>query len=258
MAVLEVDDISIRFGGLQALGNVSVKAQELEIVGLIGPNGAGKTTLFNCITGYYRPNEGRVRFLGVDVTEIPIHERASMGMGRTFQQVGLVKGATVLENLITAQHTKVEYSAAAGILGAGNTWSEEKVLRQRAMEILDLVGLAHLADRRVAGLPYGTMKNVEMAAVLATDPEILMLDEPTSGMGPEESHTFGDVLLRLRKELGLTVLMIEHHVPLVVAVCDYVYCLNFGQLLTEGKPEDVRTHPEVVTAYLGEEAEEVA
>ena len=258
MAVLEVDDISIRFGGLQALGNVSVKAQDLEIVGLIGPNGAGKTTLFNCITGFYRPNEGRVRFLGAEVTDVPIHQRAAMGMGRTFQQVGLVKGATVLENVITAQHTKVEYSVTAGIVGAANTWGEEKALKQRGMEILDLVGLADLADRRVAGLPYGTMKNVEMAAVLATDPEILMLDEPTSGMGPEESHQFGDVLLRLRKELGLTVLMIEHHVPLVVAVCDYVYCLNFGQLLTEGKPEAVRTHPEVITAYLGEEAEDVA
>jgi branched-chain amino acid transport system ATP-binding protein len=258
VAVLEVDDISIRFGGLQALGNVSVKAQELEIVGLIGPNGAGKTTLFNCITGFYRPNEGRVRFLGTDVTDVPIHERAALGMGRTFQQVGLVKGATVLENLLTAMHTKVDYGSAAGIVGVPATWAEERVLRVRAMEILELVGLAALADRRIAGLPYGTMKNVEMAAVLATDPEILMLDEPTSGMGPEESHQFGDVLLRLRKELGLTVLMIEHHVPLVVAVCDYVYCLNFGQLLTEGKPEAVRTHPEVITAYLGEEAEDVA
>jgi branched-chain amino acid transport system ATP-binding protein len=258
VAVLEVVDISIRFGGLQALGNVSVKAQDLEIVGLIGPNGAGKTTLFNCITGFYKPNEGRVKFLGVDVTDIPIHERASMGMGRTFQQVGLVKGATVLENVVTAQHAKIEYSAGAGIVGVPATWTAEKTLRERGMEILELVGLAHLAERRVAGLPYGTMKNVEMAAVLATDPEILMLDEPTSGMGPEESHAFGDVLLRLRKELGLTVLMIEHHVPLVVRVCDYVYCLNFGQLLTEGKPEAVRTHPEVVTAYLGEEAEDVA
>ncbi|HVF75463.1 MAG TPA: ABC transporter ATP-binding protein [Acidimicrobiales bacterium] len=258
MAVLEVDDISIRFGGLQALGNVSVKAQELEIVGLIGPNGAGKTTLFNCVTGFYRPNEGRVRFLGQDVTEVAIHERAAMGMGRTFQQVGLVKGATVLENVITAQHTKIDYGATAGMLGVPATWASEREFHRRGMEILDLVGLAHLAEHRVAGLPYGTMKNVEMAAVLATDPEILMLDEPTSGMGPEESHAFGDVLLRLRKELGLTVLMIEHHVPLVVAVCDYVYCLNFGQLLAEGKPEAVRSHPEVIVAYLGEEAEEVA
>jgi branched-chain amino acid transport system ATP-binding protein len=258
VAVLDVRECSIRFGGLQALNDVSLRVQELEIVGLIGPNGAGKTTLFNCITGFYTPNAGRVLFLGRDVTELPIHERAAIGMGRTFQQVGLVKGATVLENVMTAMHTKVEYGAAAGIVGVPFTWGAERRLRTQARELLDLVGLAHLADNRVAGLPYGTMKNVEMAVVLATDPEILMLDEPTSGMGPEESHAFGDVLLRLRRELGLTVLMIEPHGPLVVAVCDYVYCLNFGELLTEGKPEAVRTHPEVITAYLGEEAEEVA
>ena len=256
MAVLDVDTVSIRFGGLQALADVTVRVQEWEIVGLIGPNGAGKTTLFNCITGFYRPNRGRVRFLGEDVTEVAIHERARKGMGRTFQQVGLVKGASVLENLVTAQHATTGYSDVAGIIGTPATAREERVVRERAMEILDLVGLADLADRRVAGLPYGTMKNVEMAAVLATDPEILMLDEPSSGMGPEEAHQLGDTLLRLRKELGLTILMIEHHVPLVVRVCDFVYCLNFGELLTAGDPDSVRNHPEVVTAYLGEEAEE--
>ena len=258
MAVLDADTISIRFGGLQALSEVSIRVQEFEVVGLIGPNGAGKTTAFNCITGFYTPNEGQVSFLGEDVLPLSVHERARLGMGRTFQQVGLVKGATVLENVITAQHAKVSYSAGGGILGAPVSWQEEKALRQRGMDILELVGLAHLAELRVSGLPYGTMKNVEMAAVLATDPEILMLDEPSSGMGPEEAHQLGDTLLRLREELGMTILMIEHHVPLVVRVCDYVYCLNFGQLLTEGKPDDVRSHPEVVTAYLGEEAEDVA
>ena len=258
MAVLDVEEISIRFGGLQALSEVSIRVQEFEIVGLIGPNGAGKTTAFNCITGFYTPNEGAVSFLGQDVLPLPVHERARLGMGRTFQQVGLVKGATVLENVITAQHAKIAYSAVGGTVGAPASWREEKELRRRGLDILELVGLAHLAEQRVAGLPYGTMKNVEMAAVLATDPEILMLDEPSSGMGPEEAHQLGDTLLRLRHELGMTILMIEHHVPLVVRVCDYVYCLNFGQLLTEGRPEDVRSHPEVVTAYLGEEAEDVA
>ena len=255
MAVLDVDNISIRFGGLQALSDVSIQVNEFEIVGLIGPNGAGKTTAFNCITGFYAPNTGRVRFLGEEVSELAVHERACIGMGRTFQQVGLVKGATVLENVVTAQHAKVGYGAVSGILGSATSLAEEKVLRDRAMEILDLVGLAHLAELRVAGLPYGTMKNVEMAAVLATDPEILMLDEPSSGMGPEEAHELGDTLLRLRRELGLTILMIEHHVPLVVRVCDYVYVLNFGQLLTEGEATAVQKHPEVIVAYLGEEAE---
>jgi len=198
-----------------------------------------------------------VRFRGDDVTDLPVHARARLGMGRTFQQVGLVKGATVLENLVTAHHARVTYSAAAGVLGTPAALAEDRETEQRALEILDLVGLAHLADTRVAGLPYGTMKNVEMAAVLATDPEIVMLDEPSSGMGPEEAHRLGDTLLRLREELAIPILMIEHHVPLVVRVCDYVYCLNFGQLLTEGEPEAVRSHPDVVTAYLGEEAEEL-
>jgi branched-chain amino acid transport system ATP-binding protein len=255
--VLDVVDVSIRFGGLQALADVSLKVHDAEIVGLIGPNGAGKTTAFNCITGFYTPNQGRVLFQGDEVTGLPVHERARKGMGRTFQQVGLVKGATVLENVVTAQHAQVQYGAVAGILGAPAANSEDAELRARGLEILDLVGLAHLAHERVAGLPYGTMKNVEMAAVLATDPSILMLDEPSSGMGPEEAHRLGDTLLRLRDEIGIPILMIEHHVPLVVRVCDYVYCLNFGQLLTEGEPEAVRNHPEVVTAYLGEEADEM-
>jgi branched-chain amino acid transport system ATP-binding protein len=252
-----VNQISIRFGGIQALHDVSLKVDPGEIVGMIGPNGAGKTTCFNCITGFYTPNEGRVRFVGRDVSGLPVHERARLGMGRTFQQVGLVKGATVLENVATAHHARVTYSAAAGILGTPAASAEDREIYARALEILDLVGLAHLASRRVSGLPYGTMKNVEMATVLATDPEILMLDEPSSGMGPEEAHRLGDTLLRLREELGIPILMIEHHVPLVVRVCDYVYCLNFGELLTEGEPEEVRSHPEVVTAYLGEEAEEL-
>jgi branched-chain amino acid transport system ATP-binding protein len=255
--VLDVHEVSIRFGGLQALADVSIRVNDGEIVGLIGPNGAGKTTCFNCITGFYTPNTGRVLFQGEDVTGLPVHERARRGMGRTFQQVGLVKGATVLENVVTAQHAQVQYSATAGILGSPTAKAEDVLLRERALEILDLVGLAHLANERVAGLPYGTMKNVEMAAVLATDPAILMLDEPSSGMGPEEAHRLGDTLLRLREEIGIPILMIEHHVPLVVRVCDYVYCLNFGQLLTEGEPEAVRSHPEVITAYLGEEAEEM-
>jgi branched-chain amino acid transport system ATP-binding protein len=258
VAVLDAEGLSIRFGGLQALQDVSIKVDDGEIVGMIGPNGAGKTTAFNCITGFYTPNAGRVRFLGRDVTGLPVHERARLGMGRTFQQVGMVKSATVLENVVTAHHARVQYSVAAGIVGSPTAMAEDRDLYERGLEILDLVGLAHLAHERVTGLPYGTMKNVEMATMLATDPEILMLDEPSSGMGPEEAHRLGDTLLRLREELGIPILMIEHHVPLVVRVCDYVYCLNFGQLLTEGEPEEVRSHPEVITAYLGEEAEELS
>ncbi len=257
MSVLETRGCSIRFGGVQAARDVSISVGEWEIVGVIGPNGAGKTTTFNMITGFYTPNDGSVWFKGVDVTALPVHDRTALGMGRTFQNVGLVKGSTVRENLKTAQHLQAEYATVAGMIGVPRTYSSERELSRRADSLLDILGLGDLADTRVAGLPYGVLKRVEVATVLATDPEVLLLDEPSSGMGPEEAHALGDTLLELRKEFGLSIVMIEHHVPLVVRVCDYVYCLNFGELLAEGKPDAVRNHPEVVRAYLGEDPDEV-
>jgi branched-chain amino acid transport system ATP-binding protein len=256
VAVLSTAAVSIRFGGVQALDAVSVAAREHEIVGIIGPNGAGKTTLFNCITGFYAPTTGRVLHRGVDVTDLPVHARAARGIGRTFQNVGLVKGSTVLENLKTAQHLEVGYDPFAGLFGAPRSYEEERTIEERAHAVLDLLGLDHLAGDRVQGLPYGVLKRLELAAVLATDPEVLLLDEPGSGMGPEEAGELGDLLLRVRAELGLTIVMIDHHVPLVTRVSDYVYCLNFGKVLVEGRPDDVRRHPEVVRAYLGEDPEE--
>ncbi|MHB8341169.1 MAG: ABC transporter ATP-binding protein, partial [Mycobacteriales bacterium] len=253
MQVLEVENLSIRFGGLQALWEVSLAVGEWEIVGLIGPNGAGKTTAFNCITGVYRPDTGRVRHRGRDITELPTHRRAALGIGRTFQNVGMVKTATALENLKTAQHLHAGYSALVGLAGGAGSRSEERALTARAEAVLDLLGLAALRDTVVASLPYGQLKLVELGCALATDPDVLLLDEPSSGMGPSESHELGQRLLTLRREFGLTILLIEHHVPLVTAVCDHVYVLNFGQLLVDGPPDEVRRHPEVVAAYLGGE-----
>src|SRR5436853_4702017 len=255
MPVLEANELSIRFGGLQALLDVSIKVDEFEIVGLIGPNGAGKTTIFNCITGFYKPQRGSVFFKGEDVSDLPPHERSALGMGRTFQNVGLVKTETVLENMKTAQHSRVEYSPLAGMLGSPPSIRAERALERRGDAILELLNLGHLRDRPVQGLPYGVLKRVEIATALATDPDLLMLDEPGSGMGPEEADRLGDELLELRREFDLTIMMIEHHVPLVVRVCDYVYCLNFGELLAEGLPNEVRHHPEVVRAYLGEDVD---
>ena len=255
MSVLETRGVSLRFGGVFANTDVSISVGEWEIVGVSGPNGAGKTTAFNVITGFYRPDRGRVIFKGRDVTNLPVHKRVAMGMGRTFQNVGLVKGSTVRENLISAQYLEADYSVLAGMLGAPRTFAREHELRRRADAIADVMGLGDVLDRQVVGLPYGVLKRAEIATVLATDPDLLLLDEPSSGMGPEEAHQLGDTLLALRREFGLSIAMIEHHVPLVVRVCDYVYCLNFGQLLAEGLPEEVRNHPQVVTAYLGEDAE---
>jgi branched-chain amino acid transport system ATP-binding protein len=256
MSVLEAKDLSIRFGGVQAARDVSITVGEFEIVGIIGPNGAGKTTTFNMITGFYAPDQGSVTFKGRDVTKLKVHERAALGMGRTFQNVGLVKGSTVRENLLTAQHLQARYGVLGGIIGSPAAVDDERMMRRRADALLEVLQLGHLADTRVQGLPYGDLKRVEIATVLATDPELLLLDEPSSGMGPEESEQLGDVLLDLRREFGLTIAMIEHHVPLVVRVCDYVYCLNFGEMLAEGLPHDVRNHPEVVRAYLGEDVDD--
>jgi branched-chain amino acid transport system ATP-binding protein len=258
MSVLEAYDLSIRFGGVQANLDVSVAVGEWEIVGVIGPNGAGKTTLFNLITGFYKPDSGRIIYRGRDITGLAVHERAGLGLGRTFQNVGLVKGTTVRDNLVTAQHLQADYSAVAGMMGTRRSVATERLLRVKADALADVLGLGDLLDTQVAGLPYGTLKRIEIATVLATDPEVLLLDEPSSGMGPEEAHRLGDTLLELRREFGLSIVMIEHHVPLVVRVCDYVYCLDFGQLLTHGLPQEVRNHPQVVAAYLGEDPDPAA
>jgi branched-chain amino acid transport system ATP-binding protein len=254
--VLEVRDLSIRFGGLQALEGVNLAVNEWEIVGLIGPNGAGKTTAFNCITGFYKPDTGTVTYRGQDVTRYPPHRKAAIGFGRTFQNVGMVKGSTAIENLKTAQHAHVRYSVAAGLIGSDEVAAEERELEARGDAILDLLDLQDVRDKRVGSLPYGILKLLELGCALATDPDILLLDEPSSGMGPEEAHDLGERLIALRKEFGLTMLLIEHHVPLVLSVCDHVYVLNFGRLLAEGAPKVIQTHPEVVAAYLGGEAPE--
>ena len=251
MSLLEVRGVTKRFGGIVANSDVSLKVGEWEIVGLIGPNGAGKTTLFNCITGVYPSNAGQIWFRGHNITEMTTHQRAGLGIGRSFQNLGLVRGLTVLQNLVTAQHMVVEYSILEGLVGAPRSFSVEKELIRRADRILDFTNLEPYRDEVIDDLPYGVLKNIELATVLATDPQMLLLDEPSSGLSPTESDELGDILLRLRQEIGVTVLMIEHHVPLVVRVCDYVYVLNFGTLLTEGYPADVQKHPEVIAAYLG-------
>ena len=228
MSVLEVQDLTIRFGGLVAVDGLNLRVSEWEIVGLMGPNGAGKTSAFNCITGFYKPTRGRVFYRDEDVTSLPPHRKAAMGMGHTLQNVGMVKSETVLENLLTAQHTHAGYGALQAVAGTGVVRQREKELVARADALLELLGLQQFRDRRLSALSYGTLKLLELGCALATDPDLLLLDEPSSGMGPEESHQLGERLLALRKELGVTMLLIEHHVPLVTAVCDYVYVLNFG------------------------------
>lgn len=254
MAILEGRDVSIAFGGVQALDGVDFTVDEWEVVGLIGPNGAGKTTFFNCVTGFYRPDRGSILIRGEEVTDLRPDERVHLGIGRTFQKVGLVRSFTVLENLLVAQHQKVRYGSSAGMFGMPHTWREERVIRARAMEVLDYMELDHLADSHLDGLPYGVLKQVETAAVLATDPDLMMLDEPLAGMAPEEAQEYGDRLLEMRRELGLTIVIVDHHVPQVLRIADYVYVLNFGQVLAEGDPDEIRGNADVAEAYMGEGA----
>jgi branched-chain amino acid transport system ATP-binding protein len=252
--VLEVSDVSIQFGGVRALSNVSLHVQEAAIVGILGPNGAGKTTLFNCVSGFYAPTRGRVKLFGEDVTALRPDARAQRGLGRTFQQVGLVRSFTVIENLVVAQHASVRSSGLASLVATPASVREERRLRKRADDVLDFMGLGDFRDRRLGGLPYGTLKMVEVAAVLATDPSILMLDEPLAGASGEEGSAFCDRVEQMRDELGLSIVLIEHHVPLVLRTSDYVYVLNFGAMLAQGTPDEVRDNVEVAEAYMGEGA----
>jgi branched-chain amino acid transport system ATP-binding protein len=256
--VLETRSVSIRFGGLQALADVDLTVGDHEIVGILGPNGAGKTTLFNCINGFYAPSAGRVFIHGEDVTDMRPDERAIRGLGRTFQQVGLVRSYSVLENLVVAQHAKVRYGMAGGIVGLPFVRNEERKLRERAEVVLEFMGLTGVANRDVNSLPYGTLKMCEVAAVLATDPDILMLDEPLAGTGPEEGEEFCERLQVMRRELGIAIVMIEHHVPLVLKTADYVFVLNFGQLLARGVPDEIRHNEAVAEAYMGQGATSLA
>ena len=256
--LLEVNDVSIQFGGVRALSDVTLRIGPDEIVGILGPNGAGNTTLFNCVSGFYSPTRGRVSLFGEDVTSLRPDARAQRGLGRTFQQVGLVRSFTVIENLVVAQHGSIRSSSLASLFGTPAAMREERLLPKGAMDVLDFMGLADFRDRRIGGLPYGTLKMVEVAAVLATDPSILMLDEPLAGASGEEGSAFCDRVEQMRSELGLSIILIEHHVPLVLRTSDYVYVLNFGAMLAQGTPEQVRDNSQVAEAYMGEGASTLA
>jgi len=238
MALLAVEDVTRRFGGIVALADVSLELDQGDIGGLIGPNGAGKTTLFNLITRLYRPNEGRIVFNGKDLAHTPPHRIVRLGIARTFQNVVLFQNMTVLENLLVGAHTRMR------------PFSERRG-RKQALEALRYVELGDIADRLPGGLPFGTLKRVELARALVAKPRLLLLDEPAGGLNHEEVGELGDAIRKLRKDFDLTVLLVEHHMNLVMSVCDRVHVLNFGRTIAVGTPTEVRTNPDVIEAYLG-------
>ena len=237
MSVLEVGGCSVRFGGVQALHDVSLAGRRAGDRRDHRPQRRRQDDALRRHQRLLPARRGQRLVPGPSTSpSSPVHERAALGMGRTFQNVGLVKGATVRANLLTAQHLEARYSATGRhARPARARYADERRLSRRAEALAEILGLAGSARPRVAGLPYGVLKRVELAAVLATDPDLLLLDEPTSGMGPEEAHAFGATLLELRRTFELTVVMIEHHVPLVAQVCDHVYCLNFGETAGRGQ-----------------------
>ena len=252
-ALLEAENVSVRYGGINALTDIDLEVRRGEIVGLIGANGAGKSTFFNAVSGF-APTTGRITYRGVSLLDRPPSRRTSLGVARTFQDMGLVRSETVKENVLLVQNWLARYPGAAGIIGLGQSVGTEKDLRMRADLALELFGLDHLADERLGDLPYGTMRIAEIAAAVAAGPDLLLLDEATAGLGPEESHALGDRFVALRDELGLTLVIIEHHVPLVARVCDYCYCLESGQLIAEGSPAQVVAQPRVIESFLGRAA----
>jgi branched-chain amino acid transport system ATP-binding protein len=238
MSLLSVENVTLRFGGVVALDGVSLAVDQGQIAGLIGPNGAGKTTCFNVITRLYRPESGSVRFEEVDLLRKPPHRVAAVGIARTFQNVVLFEHLSVLDNVLVGLHARTWYF-------------QERQARREAQEALDYLGLLQLAGHPASGLPFGTLKRIELARALAAKPRLLLLDEPAGGLNHEEVEELAGVIRRLRDDFDLTVLLVEHHVNLVMSVSDRVHVLNFGKKIAEGPPAEVRANPAVVQAYLG-------
>ena len=251
----EIQDISLRFGGLQVLDDVSFHVDRGEIVGLIGPNGAGKTTLFDVISGFHRPARGHIRFHDVDLVEEKPFRRAWLGLGRTFQTARLFQNETVLDVVKTACHRRLPGGAVRGLLAAvvatrGSVATELEVA-ERSAAIIDRLGLGDYANKQCSELSYGTLRLTEIATVLAMEPELVLLDEPSSGIAQRETEALGPLLLELREELGATFLVIEHDMPLVMGISDRVVALAAGHVLAEGTPEEIQSNDQVVEAYLG-------
>lgn len=251
-AMLEVKNLGISFGGLRAVNAVDMVIEKGALYGLIGPNGAGKTTFFNLLTGVYKPNTGNVMLDGRDITAKSTIEINKAGIARTFQNIRLFKGITVLDNVKVGLHNDYKYSTLAGIFRTPSYWKVEKEMNERAMELLKVFGLDGQADYLASNLPYGKQRKLEIARALATNPKLLLLDEPAAGMNPNETQELMDTIHFVREKFGMTILLIEHDMKLVSGICEELTVLNFGEVLAQGKTADVLSNPQVITAYLGE------
>lgn len=252
MAMLEVQGLGISFGGLRAVDGFELKIEKGQLYGLIGPNGAGKTTVFNLLTGVYKPNSGRVTLDGKNITGKSTIEINKAGIARTFQNIRLFPKLTVLDNVKSGLHNEYSYSTIEGILRLPKYHKVEKAMNEKAMELLKVFDLDSYADVLAANLPYGKQRKLEIARALATNPKLLLLDEPAAGMNPNETQELMDTIRFVRDHFDMTILLIEHDMRLVSGICEELTVLNFGQVLRQGKTSDVLNDPQVITAYLGE------
>ncbi|AND00258.1 ABC transporter ATP-binding protein [Streptococcus suis] len=254
MALLEVKDLTKNFGGLTAVGDVTMELHEGELVGLIGPNGAGKTTLFNLLTGVYEPSEGTISLAGTILNGKAPSKIASLGLGRTFQNIRLFKNMTVLENVLIGlgNHGKSEVFASFFRLPA--FYKNEEALKTKAIELLKIFDLDGDADILAKNLPYGQQRRLEIVRALATEPKILFLDEPAAGMNPQETAELTQLIRKIKEEFGITIILIEHDMSLVMEVTERIYVLEYGRLIAHGTPEEIRNNKRVIEAYLGGEA----
>ncbi|MBE01919.1 high-affinity branched-chain amino acid ABC transporter ATP-binding protein LivG [uncultured Marinobacter sp.] len=250
--MLEVKNLSMRFGGLLAVDQVSLEVKEREIVSIIGPNGAGKTTVFNCISGFYRPTGGKILFRGQEIQGKPDYKISRLGMVRTFQHVRLFNSMTVVENLLVAQHRHLNTNLLAGLVRTPDYRAREKKSLERARYWLERVGLIDLANREAGNLAYGQQRRLEIARCMVTEPTLLMLDEPAAGLNPAETRDLDQLIVSLKEDYNISVLLIEHDMSLVMGISDRINVINQGRPLASGTPEEIRQNDDVIKAYLGE------
>ncbi|ADU50770.1 amino acid/amide ABC transporter ATP-binding protein 1, HAAT family [Thermaerobacter marianensis DSM 12885] len=252
--LLQLDRVGIRFGGLKAVDGLTLSVDRGELVGLIGPNGAGKTTVFNLLTGVYTPTEGTITFAGERIDGLKPHVLARRGIARTFQNIRLFGHLTVLDNVRVAYQVNTRHTVLDSILRLPRYFAEEGRMAEESLALLERLGLAAHQDELARNLPYGLQRRLEIARALALKPRLLLLDEPAAGMNPQESRELMELIAGVRRDFGLTVLLIEHDMTVVMGICERIYVLDHGVLIAEGTPEEIRRNPRVIEAYLGEEA----